>query len=122
MKKTVIIVDDSQLAYEELKQLLTELDFSVIGYCRTGEEALEVCQELRPDLVTLDFILPGIDGIQTCEKLKATNPEVKVILISSIAYDETEQRSLEAGASSFVYKPVKKKWLVKALVDAFDES
>lgn len=122
MKKTVIIVDDSQLAYEEINQLLTELDFSVIGYCRTGEEALEVCQELRPDLVTLDFILPGIDGIQTCEKLLAANPEVKVILVSSIAYDETEQRSLEAGASGFVYKPVKKKWLVKALVDAFDES
>lgn len=120
MKKKVLIVDDSALAYEEMKELLTGLDFSVVGYCRTGEEALNACENLKPDLVTMDFVLPGIDGIETCRQLREAHPDVKIIMVSSMAFDETEQHAMDAGASGFVYKPVKKKWLVKALVDAFD--
>lgn len=121
MKKTVLIVDDSVLAYEEMKTLLTGLDFSVVGYCKNGEDALEANRILRPDLITLDFIMPGMNGIETCRKLLEETPDVKVILVSSMAYDETEQHSLEAGASGFIYKPIKKKWLVKVLVDAFGD-
>lgn len=120
MKKTVLIVDDSMLAYEEMKTLLTGLDFSVVGHCKSGEDALEANRTLRPDLITLDFIMPGMDGIETCRKLLDETPDVKILLVGSMAYDETEQSSIKAGASGFIYKPVKKKWLVKALVDAFD--
>lgn len=121
MKKTVLIVDDSTFAYEELKALLVEMDFDVIGYCRSGEEAIETCKNLCPDLVTMDYVLPGMDGIDTCQEILKQNPEIKVILVSSMAYDEMEQKGFEAGASSFVYKPIKKKWLVKALLEAFEE-
>lgn len=120
MKKTVLIVDDSIVAYEDMKRLLTGLDFEVVGYSRSGEDALEACGELHPDLVTMDLVLPGIDGIETCRLLLGKYPQVKVIMVSSMAYDETEQKGLEAGASAFVYKPVKKKWLVKALLTAFE--
>lgn len=122
MKKNVLIVDDSVMAYEEMKTLLTTLDLSVIGYCRNGEEALKACRELKPDLVTMDFVMPGMDGIVTCKKLLEELPELKIILVSSIAYDEIEKNALEAGASAFVYKPVREKWLVKALADAFGQT
>lgn len=121
MKKTVLIVDDSTFAYEELKAMLIDMDFDVIGYCRTGEDAIVSCSDLHPDLVTMDYVLPGMDGIDTCQEILKLNPDIKIILVSSMAYDETEQRGIEAGASAFVYKPIKKKWLVKALLDAFEE-
>lgn len=121
MKKTVLIVDDSSLAYEELKTLLTDMDFEVVGYCRTGEDAVETCRDIHPDLVTLDYVLPGMDGIDTCREILKHNPKIKIILVTSMAYDETEHRGLEAGASSFVYKPIKKKFLVKSLLEAFEE-
>lgn len=121
MKKTVLIVDDSTFAYEELKAMLIDMDFDVIGYCRTGEDAVASCSDLHPDLVTMDYVLPGMDGIDTCQEILKRNPDIKIILVSSMAYDETEQRGIEAGASAFVYKPIKKKWLVKALLDAFEE-
>lgn len=121
MKKTVLIVDDSTFAYEELKAMLVDMDFDVTGYCRTGEDAVEACGRLHPDLVTMDYVLPGMDGIETCQEILKQHPDIKIIIVSSMAYDEMEQRGTEAGASAFVYKPIKKKWLVKALLDAFEE-
>src|SRR5262245_46632662 len=102
----VLVVDDSAYVRKVIKQMLSRSPFiEVVGSARNGEEALELVAELRPDVVTLDLIMPGIGGIGFIREQMARAPIP--ILVVSIA-SETSQLVLEAldsGAIDFVQKP-----------------
>jgi two-component system, chemotaxis family, protein-glutamate methylesterase/glutaminase len=102
----VVVVDDSAYVRKVIKQMLTRSPFiEVVGTARSGEEALEIVADLRPDVVTLDLIMPGMGGIGFIREQMARAPIP--ILVVSIA-SETSQLVLEAldsGAIDFVQKP-----------------
>lgn len=122
MKKRIVIVDDSVFIYEEMRALLEESQYEVAGYARSGEEALEKIRQIRPDGVTMDIILPGIDGFETTRLIRESFPEMKVLIVSSLAYDETIEESKKAGAGGFVFKPFEKENLQTALDHMFEEA
>lgn len=122
MKKRIVIVDDSVFIYEEMRALLEESQYEVAGYARSGEEALEKIRQIRPDGVTMDIILPGIDGFETTRLIRESFPEMKVLIVSSLAYDETIEESKKAGAGGFVFKPFEKENLQTALDHMFAEA
>ncbi len=111
----VMIVDDSPFVYEIMNDFLAGSEFSVVGYARSGEEALELYEEIRPDIVTMDIILPGIDGLEAAEDILTKWPDAKILIVSSLAYDDTIEKSQEIGAKSFIYKPIEKEHLLEAL-------
>ena len=109
MKKTIMIVDDSIVTRNEIEKLLLGTEFDVVCQCRSGEQALETYDKLKPDIVTMDIIMPGIDGIETSKELLKRHPEAGIIIISSLVYDQTLQMVSELGPSvPFVFKPIKK--------------
>lgn len=105
MKKKLLVVDDSIFIWEELKMLLSDTDFEVVGCASSGEEALEMYIKLQPDIVTMDIILPGIDGIEAAKIILKNWPAAKIVMISSLAYDETIDIAADIGSRGFICKP-----------------
>ncbi|MDR2023965.1 MAG: response regulator [Hungatella sp.] len=121
MKKTIMIVDDSIVTRSGIEQLLKGTNFDIIYQCRSGEEALEAYEREKPDIVTMDIIMPGIDGIEASKRLLEHHPEAGIIIISSLVYDETHRKVQELGPNiPFVFKPIKKSYFIEALVKVSD--
>ena len=119
MSKNIMIVDDSRVVYAEMVKMLEGSEIEIVGFCRSGEEALEKYEELKPDLVTLDIVMPGMDGLETCEQLKERWPEANIFMVSSMAYDDMIDRAATLGAKGFLFKPFTKESLLEGLRGAF---
>ena len=116
----IMIVDDSRVVHLEMKKMLADTEVEIVGFCRDGEEALEQYEELQPELVTLDIVMPGMDGLETLEELKKRWPEARVLMVSSLAYDDTMERASELGALGFLFKPFTKESLLEGLQAAME--
>ena len=81
---TIMVVDDSPFASKQIKDIVEENGYKVIGYAKSGEEGIRLYDELHPDIVILDIIMPGIDGLETAEILMKKNPKVKIMMLSSL--------------------------------------
>ena len=119
MAKRIMVVDDSRVVYAEMKKMLEGSDMEICEFCRSGEEALEKFEKAKPDLVTMDIVMPGMDGMETCEKLRQRYPEANVFMVSSMAYDDMIDRAVEMGAKGFLFKPFTKDALLEGLQGAF---
>ena len=114
-KHKIMVVDDSRIVYAEMQKMLEGSEMEIVAFCRSGEEALEQYGESKPDLVTLDIVMPGMDGLETCRKIKERWPEANVYMVSSMAYDETIDEAVAAGAKGFLFKPFTQESLLEGL-------
>lgn len=120
MQKKLMIVDDSIFIWQEMKYMLADSGFDIVGCAKTGEEAVALYKKVCPDIVTMDIILPGEDGIETTKKLLQEFPEAKVVMVSSLAYDTTIEDAHKIGAFGFVFKPFERQQLLDALNSVFE--
>ena len=111
----IMVVDDSRVIYAEMKKMLEGSDIEIAAFCRNGEDALEQYEEVKPDLVTLDIIMPGMDGLETCKKLKEKWPEAEVFMVSSMAYGDVIDQAAALGAKGFLFKPFSRDSLLQGL-------
>lgn len=111
----IMVVDDSRVIYAEMAKMLEGSEFEIAAYCRNGEEALEKYETAMPDLVTLDIVMPGIDGLQTCQVLKQKWPEANVFMVSSMAYGDIIDEAATLGAKGFLFKPFTQQSLLEGL-------
>ena len=105
MKAKVVIVDDSMYMRTVLKNILVDGGHEVLGEAGTGEEGLKIIKELNPDLVTLDNIMPDINGLEVLKKLKEDGNGAKVVMISAVGQDSMIQEAKDLGANSYITKP-----------------
>lgn len=118
--KRILLVDDEKDILEFLSYNLEKEGFEV-ATCIDGMEALELLPEFNPHLIVLDVMMPGMDGIETCEQIRS-NPKYNHILITFLtarSEDYSQVAGLEAGADDYIKKPIKPKVLisrVKALL------
>jgi two-component system chemotaxis response regulator CheB len=104
----VVVADDSGLMRRVLTHALTDAGFDVVGQARDGDEALELCRRLRPDTMTLDLHMPGMDGIGVLRELKRPGaPSIPVIVVSAFspAHGARAVDALSEGAFDLVAKP-----------------
>ena len=101
----VLIVDDQE-AFRSAARLVVELTtgFVVAGEAGSGEDGIELADELRPQLVLMDINLPGIDGLEATRRIGSAHPTTKVLVFSTYEATEYETRALDAGAVGFVPK------------------
>ena len=104
MAHKVLVVDDERPIREILSGLLKREGYEVVT-ASTGEEALELAMSEGPEVILLDITMPGIDGVETCRRLKAQEKtrSIPVIMISAIG--ESMMEAVEAGAEDFLNKP-----------------
>lgn len=122
MAKRVMVVDDSRIQEVQIRSMLEGTDYEVACYCRSGEDALAVYDEVKPDLVTMDIIMPGMDGLETARTILEAHPEAKIVMVSSLAYDDTINESKEIGAKDFIFKPFDKEQILSTFDRVLSES
>lgn len=102
---SIIIVDDHQLFADGLLRILEdEKDFVVTGICNNGQELNHLLNDQQPDLVMLDIQMAGINGLDACQKIKQSRPEIKVILISMFESPNVINEGKKAGANGYIPK------------------
>ncbi|HEY1297626.1 MAG TPA: response regulator transcription factor [Chloroflexota bacterium] len=103
----VVVVDDHEIVRSGLATFLRVVrDLLLVGEAGNGEEALRVCERERPDVVLMDMIMPGMDGVATTRKLREKCPGVRVVALTSFPEEDLVQRALEAGATGYLLKNV----------------
>lgn len=122
MEKRVMVVDDSRVVELQMRRLLEGSEFEVAAYCTNGEDAIAQYEEIQPDIITMDIIMPGIDGLEAAQAILEEHPDAKIVMVSSLAYDDTFNEADAIGAKAFVYKPFERESLLDALNKALTES
>ena len=118
MSKRIMVVDDSRLVRVQLEDVLEGTDYQVAAYCRSGEDAIKRYAEVQPDLVTMDIIMQGMDGLDAAEIILKDHPDARIVMVSSLAYGDTFERAKAIGARGFVDKPFHQEQLVKIFEEA----
>jgi len=117
----VMIVDDHQMVREGLKVLLSICDdIAVVGEAADGAEAVELCPAVLPDVVLMDVMMPVMDGAEATAEITAAYPEVRVIALTSFVDQDYVQKTLDAGAISYLLKDARPDALIQAVRDAMD--
>ncbi len=115
----VLIVDDQALFREALATLLeVQPEIEVVGEAGDGEQAVRRCAELRPDVVLMDLRMPVLDGIAATDRLRAEQPGVRVLALTTFDDDADVFAAVRAGAVGYLLKDVSSTRLVEALVAA----
>lgn len=114
-KHRIMVVDDSRVVQEEMKKMLQGTEIEVVAHCRSGEEALERYEEVNPDLVTMDIVMPGMDGLETCREMRERWPECNIFMVSSMAYEDMINDAAALGAKGFLFKPFTRESLLTGL-------
>ncbi len=105
--KKIMVVDDSYMTVKELQfHLRAQNDYEIVSHYTRGEEALQNIETDKPDIVMMDIVMPGIDGLETTKKLLEKYPQARIIILTSMVYNDTVLEAKEAGASGFLCKPL----------------
>lgn len=113
---TVMIVDDHDMVRQGAAGYLkAQRDIVVVAQAESGEEAVRLAQEHVPDVILMDLIMPGIDGVEATRRIKDLSPRTKIIVLTSYHQDEHIFPALQAGAISYLLKDVKASELVEAI-------
>jgi two-component system invasion response regulator UvrY len=101
----VLVVDDHALVRMGIRRLLDDVpDIDIVGEAESGDLALTVVKVLQPDVILLDMKMPGMDGWEVTRRLKKTNPEIKIIVLTSVNSDPFPGRLLQLGAMGYLTK------------------
>ena len=113
---TVMIVDDHEMVRRgACSYLEAQPDISVVAQAGSGEEAVRLAQKHIPDVVLMDLVMPGMDGVEATRKLKNASPRTQIIILTSFHQDEYIFPALQAGAISYLLKDVKAAELLEAI-------
>src|SRR5246500_5235608 len=110
----VVIAEDEALIRLDLKEMLQEEGYTVVGEAGDGEQAVELAREHKPDLVILDVKMPKLDGISAAEKI-AEEKIAPVLMLTAFSQRELVERARDAGAMAYLVKPFSKADLVPAI-------
>ncbi|MHB8766229.1 MAG: response regulator [Deferrisomatales bacterium] len=118
--ETILVVDDTEFMVKMLDDIFTGEGYRVVP-ARSGAEALEVYDMVLPDLVTLDVVMPGLDGIATLTRLKELDPSCRVIMVSAVGLEAKVVEAVRLGARNYVLKPFDRDKVLEAARKVLDE-
>ncbi|MFH1811996.1 MAG: response regulator [Pseudomonadota bacterium] len=107
MAKRVLIVDDAVFMRNMIKDIFAGGDFEIVGEAANGIEAVERYRDLKPDLTTMDIVMPFKSGIEATKEILAADPQACVVMCSALGQESLVMEAIEAGAKDFIVKPFK---------------
>jgi len=112
----VIAVDDHEVVRGGIKYALLDYDdIELVGEARDGESAVRLCEQVRPDVVLMDLMMPGMDGVETTKAMREQCPQVQILVLSSFYDEDLVPRAMQAGAIGYLLKGVSNQELVEAI-------
>ena len=109
---TVLIVDDASFMRGSLRFIVEFGGHKVVGMAKDGTEALKLFKRMKPDVVTLDILMKGMDGISVLKGIMDEDPEAKVIMVTALGQEEKQDEARSLGASGYIRKPFKQTEIV----------
>ncbi len=105
MKPKVLVVDDAIFMRKMIAEILVENGMDVVGEADNGSSAVERYKELKPDLVTMDIIMPEMNGIDAVRQIIAFDSQARIVMCSALGQQALVQEAITAGAKDFLIKP-----------------
>lgn len=103
----ILIADDSTVMRRSLSLILTKGGHTIVGQAINGDQAFSLYSQYKPDLVTMDITMPGMDGIESLQKILKNYPQAKIIMISALDQKKMILEAIECGAKHYLVKPFK---------------
>jgi two-component system chemotaxis response regulator CheY len=111
----ILIADNASFMRSCLKYIVENAGHEVVGMARGGQEAVELYGQVRPDLVTLDILMEGMDGIAALRELRKWHPEARVIMVTALGQDQVQEEARKLGAAGYIRKPFKPEEIAQEL-------
>ncbi len=115
MSKTLLVTDDALIIREIIKDAVRRAGWEVVGEAANGKEAVESYRQLKPDVMTLDLVMPEYDGLYALREIMAEHPSAKVVIVSAVDQKDVLKESFVLGATDFVVKPFDRQSLLETL-------
>lgn len=114
LMKRLMIVDDAAFMRLNLNNILKE-EFEIIAEAANGKEAIEMYQEHKPDIVTMDITMPVMNGLEAIKAIKDIDPAARIVVCSAMGQQKMVIEAIEAGAKDFIVKPFKEDRVIEAV-------
>lgn len=115
MNNTVLVCDDAVFMRTMIGDILTQAGLEVVGEAESGSQAVEQYMALRPDLVTMDIIMPEMGGIEAVRAITGFDPQARVLMCSAMGQQSLVAEAIQAGAKDFVVKPFQPSRVLEAV-------
>lgn len=115
MATRILIVDDSAFMRAMLRGILESDGFDVVGEACNGREAVDLFEELEPDVVTMDMVMPEMGGMEALQIIRGRNPNAKVVIVSAVDQRENLLEAIRSGATEYIVKPFDEPCVLKAI-------
>ncbi len=115
MSRTVLICDDAIFMRTMVGDILQQAGFEIVGEAESGVQAIEKYRTLKPDLVTMDIVMPDMGGIDAVREITKLDPQARVLMCSAMGQQALVVEALQAGAKDFVVKPFQPSRVLEAV-------
>ena len=115
MGHSVLVCDDAIFMRTMITDILTQAGYDVIGEAETGAQAVEKYRQLKPDLVTMDIVMPDMGGIEAVREICKDSPQAKILMCSAMGQQALVVEAIQAGAKDFVVKPFQPSRVLEAV-------
>lgn len=122
MNERILIVDDVAEEREAIKNILQPEGYKIVGEADDGDVGIKMMKQLKPDLVTMDLVMPRVDGIKAMREMIKINPHIKVIMITRIDQRDSLMLALKIGAVDYIVKPFENDKILGAVKKALENA
>ena len=117
----ILIVDDSLIIRKKITTIVEKLGHKVVGQAKTGKEAIDIYENVQPDLVTMDITMPDMNGITAVRHIMKIDMNAKIIMVTSLGQEDMVIDSIKAGAIGYILKPITDEKLAEIIGEVFLE-
>lgn len=110
-----MVVEDAPFIREMIRDILESHEHQIVAEAANGQEALEKYQATKPEIVLMDILMPGMDGLSAINKIREVDPQARIIVVSALVKETLKKEALRAGALDFVAKPFQVERLLEAV-------
>ena len=115
MNQTVLVCDDAIFMRTMISDILSQAGFEIVGEAESGVQAVEKYKVLKPDLVTMDIVMPDMGGIEAVREICKDDPDAKILMCSAMGQQALVVEAIQAGAKDFVVKPFQPSRVLEAV-------
>ncbi|MEJ2238406.1 MAG: response regulator [Gemmatimonadales bacterium] len=115
MSHTVLVCDDAIFMRTMISDILSQAGYEIVGEAETGVQAVEKFKELKPDLVTMDIVMPDMGGIDAVREIVSQDPGARILMCSAMGQQALVVEAIQAGAKDFVVKPFQPSRVLEAV-------
>lgn len=115
MGKRILIADDAAFMRMMIKNIVSKNGYEVVGEAENGKVALELYQQYKPDLVTMDITMPEMSGIEGVKAIRSIDPKANIIMCSAMGQQAMVMEAIQAGAKDFIVKPFQQDRILQAI-------